>query len=65
MIKPKKTAGIRSQEIQESLTLYSLHTFFLPADAKSAFALKSKEGRGWLAKGEVRMSTDLCPCSEV
>lgn len=43
----------------------SAHFFFLPADAKSTFALNSREGRGWLAKGEVRMSTDLCPCSEV
>lgn len=32
--------------------------FFLPADTKSTL-VNSKEGRGWLAKGEVRIPTDL------
>lgn len=54
-ITPEKTAGSRSCEIRESLTLCVL-CIFLSADAKSTL-VDSNEGRGWLAK--VRTPTDL------
>lgn len=67
MMKPKKTLQAGGHRKYRNLwpCIICAHFFFLPADAKSTFALNSREGRGWLAKGEVRMSTDLCPCSEV
>lgn len=68
MMKPKRTLQAWDHGKYKNLwpcIVCTLYFFFLPADAKSTFALNSREGRGWLAKGEVRTSTDLCPCSEV